>query len=189
MRNTRKCLLFMVVAALSLVLASPLLAQNPQPKSTPGTGPTGGAMMPQDVFTPIAKGYDLIREGKYDAAKYEFQTAVKRDRYNPFALNNLAVIEEHEGKLNDALANLKDATSHAAEYKDKVTQTCFVGGGCMAVKPQRNVGTESTILPIIQENIKKLEAKMAATGTAPPAGSPPAALPVPPKTKEEPKHP
>jgi hypothetical protein len=189
MRNTRKYLLFLMVAALSLVLASPLLAQNPQPTHTPGAGPTGGAMMPEDVFTPIAKGYDLIREGKYDAAKFEFETAVKRDRYNPFALNNLAVIEEHQGHLNAALANLKDATSHAAAYKDKVTQTCFVGGGCMAVKPQRTMGTESTILPIIQENIAKLEAKIAATKTAPPAGSPPAVLPVPPKTKEEPKHP
>ena len=52
-----------------------------------------------------------------------------------------------DGKLNDALAHLKDATIHAAQYKDKVAQTCFVGGGCMAVKPVRAVGETSTILP------------------------------------------
>jgi tetratricopeptide (TPR) repeat protein len=138
--------------------------------------------MSEDSFTPIAKGYDLIRDGKYDAAKYEFETAVKRDRYNPFALNNLAVLLEREGKLNDALANLKDATTHAAEYKDKVVQTCFAGGGCLAVKPVRAVGERSEIAPIIQENIKKLEAKMAAQKTPPPPGTPPPMVP-PPKTK------
>jgi tetratricopeptide (TPR) repeat protein len=171
MRHTRTCVILLVVAALFLFVASPVLAQ-----------PKGGALMAEDVFTPIAKGYDLVRDGKYDAAKYEFETAVKRDRHNPFALNNLAVLEERSGKLNDALANLKDATTHAAEYKDKVVQTCFVGGGCLAVKPVRAAADKSEIAPIIAENIKKLEAKMAAQKTPAPAGSPPAMVP-PPKTK------
>ena len=139
-------------------------------------------MMPVDVYTPIAKGYDFVREGKYEAAKMEFATAAKLDKFNPFALNNMAVLEEREGKLNDALANLKSATLHAAEYKDKAAQTCFAGGGCMAVKPTREAGETSTILPIIQENIKKLEAKMAAQKTPPPPVSPPPMVP-PPKTK------
>jgi tetratricopeptide (TPR) repeat protein len=171
MRHTRTCVILLVVAALFLFVASPVLAQ-----------PKGGALMAEDVFTPIAKGYDLVRDGKYDAAKYEFETAVKRDRHNPFALNNLAVLEERAGKLNDALANLKDATTHAAAYKDKVVQTCFVGGGCLAVKPVRAAADKSEIAPIIAENIKKLEAKMAAQKTPAPAGSPPAMVP-PPKTK------
>ncbi len=180
MRNTRKWFLILAIAALSLVLASPLLAQYPPPKGPPGTTPTGGAMMPDDVFTPIAKGYDLIREGKYEAARYQFADAVKRDKFNPFALNNLAVLDEREGKLNDAMANLKAAEEHAANYRDKVVQTCFAGGGCMAVKPVRALGETSSILPIIQENIKKLQAKMAATGTPPPPGSPPPMVPPPP---------
>jgi len=171
MRHTRTCVILLVVAALFLFVASPVLAQ-----------PKGGALMAEDVFTPIAKGYDLVRDGKYDAAKYEFETAVKRDRHNPFALNNLAVLEERAGKLNDALANLKDATTHAAAYKDKVVQTCFVGGGCLAVKPVRAAADKSEIAPIIAENIKKLEAKMAAQKPPAPAGSPPAMVP-PPKTK------
>ena len=102
---------------------------------------------------------------------------MKADRHNPFALNNMAVLEEREGKLNDALANLKDATTHANAYFDKVTQTCFAGGGCLAVKPLREKGEKSSIAPIIQENIQKLEAKIAATGTAPPPGSPPPMVP------------
>ncbi len=89
----------------------------------------------------------------------------------------MAVLEEREGKLNDALANLKDATTHANEYLDKVTQTCFAGGGCLAVKPLRELGEKSSIAPIIQENIQKLQAKIAATGTAPPPGSPPPMVP------------
>ena len=112
----------------------------------------------------------------------QFATAAKLDKFNPFALNNLAVLDEREGKLNDALANLKDATLHAAQYLDKTAQTCFAGGGCMAVKPTRELGTTSTILPIIQENISKLEAKIAATKTPPPPVSPPPMVPAP-KTK------
>ncbi len=168
----RKYFIFTVVAALCLFMALPVLAQ-----------PKGGALMDMDSFTPIAQGYDLVREGKYEAAKNQFAIAVKRDRYNPFALNNMAVLEEREGKLNDALANLKDATTHAAEYFDKVTQTCFAGGGCLAVKPLREKGEQSSIAPIIAENIAKLQAKIAATGTAPPAGSAPPMSPVPPQQK------
>ncbi|MCX5893111.1 MAG: hypothetical protein NTW80_09100 [Deltaproteobacteria bacterium] len=138
--------------------------------------------MPDDVYTPISKGYDLIRDGKYEAARNEFAKAVKLDSFNPFALNNLAVLDEKDGKLNDALAHLKDATTHAADYKDKTPQTCFVGGGCMAVKPVRAVGETSEISKIIDENIAKLEAKKAATGTPSPAGSPPPIVPAP-KTK------
>jgi tetratricopeptide (TPR) repeat protein len=166
MQNARKCLIIMVATALCLALAIPVLAQ-----------PKGGALMKMDAFTPIAKGYDMIREGKYEAAKYQFATAVKRDPGNSFALNNMAVLEEREGKLNDALANLKDATIHAAAYLDKTSQTCFVGGGCLAVKPVREAGQTSSIAPIIQENIAKLQAKIAATKTPPPPVSPPPMTP------------
>src|SRR5208283_1226052 len=124
-------------------------------------------------------GYTFVREGNYAAAKHEFEIAAKLDELNPFALNDLAVLDERDGKLNDALAHLKDATIHAAEYKDKVSQTCFVGGGCMAVKPLRKAGATSEILPIIQENIAKLEAKIAATQAPPPSGSPTPMMPAP----------
>jgi tetratricopeptide (TPR) repeat protein len=188
MRHTRKCLFILVLTALSLALTIPVFAQStggppgPGAQTAPAGTVRGGAMMPNDVYTPISKGYDLIRDGKYAAARHEFAEAVKLDKFNPYALNNLAVLDEKDGKLNDALAHLKDATIHADQYKDKVAQTCFVGGGCMAVKPVRAVGETSTILPIIQENIKKLEAKKAATGTPSPAGSPPPIVPAP-KTK------
>src|SRR3989339_739520 len=128
MRNTRKYVILTVVAALCLCMAMPAMAQ-----------PKGGAMMPMDVYTPIAAGYDFVREGKF----------------------------------NDALALLNRASKHADAYLDKVSQTCFAGGGCLAVKPLREVGEKSSIAPIIQENIAKLQAKIKATGTAPPAGSPP----------------
>ena len=132
MRNTRKYVIFTVVAVLCLFMAMPVLAQ-----------PKGGALMTMDAFTPIAQGYDFVREGK----------------------------------LNDGLANLKDASTHADEYFDKVTQTCFAGGGCLAVKPLREKGEKSSIAPIIQENIQKLQAKIAATGTPPPPGETPPMVP------------
>lgn len=166
MRQNRKYMIFLAAAALCLLLASPVLAQ-----------PKGGGIMEEDVFTPIARGYDFIQEGKYEAAKDQFATAVKLDPFNPFALNNMAVLEEREGKLNDALANLKDATKYADLYKNKVQQTCFAGGGCMATKPTKELGEKSTIAPIIQENITKLEAKIKATGTPPPPTTPPPMMP------------
>src|SRR5665648_98769 len=167
----RKYVILAVVAALCLFMALPVMAQ-----------PKGGALMQMDAFTPIAAGYDFVREGKYDAAKNEFAKAMKADPNNPFAFNNNAVLLEREGKLNDALALLNRAGAHANEYFDKVTQTCFAGGGCLAVKPLREIGEKSSIAPIIQENITKLQAKIAATGTAPPPGSPPPMVP-PAKTK------
>lgn len=166
MRNTRKYVILALVAALCLCLALPVMAQ-----------PKGGKMMEMDVYTPIAAGYDFVREGKYEAAKDQFNKAAKADPNNSFAFNNLAVLEERDGKLNDSLALLQRASKHADEYYDKVNQTCFAGGGCLAVKPLREVGEKSSIAPIVQENITKLQAKIAATGTAPPPGSPPPMMP------------
>jgi len=197
MRQTRKCLFIMGIMALSLALTLPVFGQPAAPTGgIPGPGQQaappgtirGGGLMPDDVFTPIATGYDFIRQGNYAAARNQFEIATKLDKFNPFALNNLAVLDEREGKLNDALANLKDALTYSDQYKDKVTQTCFVGGGCMAVKPQHGFGVTGTaaeksgITLVIQENIQKLEAKIAATGTPPPPGTPPPIVP-PPKTK------
>jgi Flp pilus assembly protein TadD len=135
--------------------------------------PTAGSLMPEDVYTPLAKGYDLLRQGNYPAARFEFQDAVKLDPDNSFALNNLAVLDERDGKLKDAMSFLQQATLHAAQYKDKVQQTCFVGGLCTAVKPLRQTGVESSIAPIVQENIKRLQEKMAQAPAAPQPSAPP----------------
>lgn len=149
----------LVLAGFSLLLTAPTMAQ-PRP-------------MAEDAFTPIALGYDLMRDGKYEAAEFEFKKALKADRYNPFALNNLAALEEKKGNLKDAMAFLTDANEHAAEYFNKVQQTCFVGGLCAAIKPLKEVGAESTIAPVIAENMIKLKAKMAATPSKPEPSTPP----------------
>ncbi len=194
MRHTSKFIFIAMILTISLACAIPVFAQESPPmapatglpgpglKTAPGGTKRGGALMPVDVYTPLSKGYGFVRDGKYEAARHEFEIAAKLDELNPFALNNLAVLDEREGKLNDALAHLKDATIHAAEYRDKVSQTCFVGGGCVAVKPSRKAGATSEILPIIQENITKLEAKIASTQTPPPGVTPPPIMPAP-KTK------
>ncbi len=152
---------------------------GPGYKAAPGGIIRGGALMPVDVYTPIRRGYTFVREGNFVAARHEFEIAAKLDELNPFALNNLGVLDERDGNLNDALAHFKDASIHAAQYRDKVAQTCFVGGSCMAVEPQRKMAANSEVLPIIQENITKLEAKIAATHTPPPAVTPPPMMPEP----------
>jgi len=147
-----------LLAVASLLWVAPALAQ-PRP-------------MPEDVYTPITKGFDLMRDGKYEAAQYEFETALKKDRYNPFALNNLAALMEKQGKMKEAMAFLTDAQAHAKEYFDKVEQTCFVGGLCAGVKPVKIVGPTSSIAPIIAENMKKLQDKMAAAPAKPEPSTP-----------------
>jgi tetratricopeptide (TPR) repeat protein len=136
---------------------------------------TPAKMMEENVFTPLAKGYDFLAQGNDEAAKNEFRKAVEWDPSNPFALNNLAVLLEKEGKLDDALANLKKAMAHADAYKDQTERTCLAGGLCMAVKPKRGLGPHSSIAPLIQENIKMLEEKIR---QAKPLPSPPAPPPM-----------
>jgi tetratricopeptide (TPR) repeat protein len=133
---------------------------------------TPAKMMEENVFTPLTKGYDFLAQGNYEAAKNEFHKAVKWDPSNPFALNNLATLLEREGKLDDALATLKAAMAHADAYKDQTERTCLAGGLCLAVKPKRGVGPTSSIAPIIQENIRMLQEKIAQTKTPPPPETP-----------------
>jgi len=155
----KRLLLVVVLVGLFVVLAAPVMAQ-PRP-------------MAEDVYTPIAKGYDFIRAGNYEAAAAQFREAVKKDTNNPFALNNLAAIEAQKGKLKEALAYLEQATLKAEAYKDKVEQTCFVAGLCNAVKPVKAVGETSAIASIIQDNIAKVKAKMAAAPAPPQPSTPP----------------
>jgi len=133
-------------------------AQPPGPTAAPPA--TGPRMMTDDVYTPLSQGYDLFRDGKYDAAEAQFKAALKADRYNPFALNNLAALYERQGKMQDAMAFLTDAQTHAGEYKDKLQQTCFPGGLCAAVKPVKEVGPASMIATVVAENMAKLKEKM-----------------------------
>lgn len=147
------------VLAMFLVVTSSALAQP--------------RIMPEDVFTPLTKGYDLMREGKYEAAEFEFKSALSKDRYNPFALNNLAAIKAQQGKLKDALAYLTDAQTYAKDYLQKYQQVCFTEGLCTGVKPVKEVGNESAIAKVIGENMAKLKAKIAATPEHPVPSSPP----------------
>jgi len=158
----KKSLAVVMTLALALFLTVPALAQ-----------PKAGTLMADDAFTPIALGFDLMRDGKYDAAEMEFKKAVKADRYNPFALNNLAALEEKKGNLKDAMAYLTDAGEYADRYVNKVEQTCFVGGLCAGVKPLKISGTESAIAKVVAENMEKLKAKMAATPAKPEPSTPP----------------
>jgi len=140
-------------------------------------------IMPEDVFTPLTKGFDLMREGKYEAAEAEFKTALSKDRYNPFALNNLAAIKAQQGKLKDAMAYLTDAGTYAKDYPQKIQQVCFTEGLCTGVKPVKEVGNESAIAKVVAENMTKLKAKVAATPEHPVPSTPPAMEKVPAEKK------
>ena len=116
--------------------------------------------MTEDVFTPLDKGYVFMKMGKYQAAQEQFHIALKRDRYNPFALNNLAAIAAQEGKLRDAMAYLTDANTFAKDYHQQYAEICFTAGLWRVVKPLKKLGTESTIEKVIAENMKKLKKRI-----------------------------
>ena len=147
---------------LCLLLAVPAMAQL----TTWGSGP-----FPASIYGPLSDGFDLTQAGKYDLAAEKFKEVLKVDLNNPFALNNLAAIEEQKGNYQTAMALLQQATTHADEYKQRVAQTCFVAGLCTAVKPTREIGATSTIAPIVRDNIAKLQTKINALPPAP--ASPP----------------
>ena len=130
-------------------------------------------MMTKDVFTPLDQGYAFMRAGKYKAAQDQFHIALKRDRFNPFALNNLAAIATQEGKYKDAMSYLTDASKYAKDYKFKIQQVCFTKGLCTGVKPIKKVGNESVIAKVIAENMAKLKAKIAAHPSPPVPSTPP----------------
>jgi|YelNatPaOPRAMG01_1025707.scaffolds.fasta_scaffold00528_27 tetratricopeptide (TPR) repeat protein len=141
-----------VTLGLCLLLAGPVLAQSDYVSG----------VFPSQIYGPLNQGYKLLADGKYDAAAVQFEKVTKIDNTNPFALNNLAAIQEQKGHYREAMALLQQATLKADQYKQKVAQTCFVAGLCTAVKPKQEMGPTSTIAPIIQDNIAKLKPKIEA---------------------------
>jgi tetratricopeptide (TPR) repeat protein len=170
MVKMRSATRLVMVLGLCLLLAVPAAAQL----TTWGKGP-----FPVSIYGPLNDGFDLIAAGKYDLAAEKFKEVLKVDMNNPFALNNLAAIEQQKGNTREAMALLKQATTKAGEYLQKVAQTCFVAGLCNAVKPTQEMGTTSTIAPIVMDNINKLQPKFDAL---PPQPSSP-----PPMSPEKPK--
>ena len=164
MRKARWVIGVSLTLGLCLLLAAPVLAKNYW------DGP-----FPADVYGPLNQGFDLLAAGKYDAAAVQFEKVIKIDNTNPFALNNLAAIQEQKGHLREAMAFLQQATMKADMYKQQVAQTCFVAGLCNAVKPKKEMGATSTIAPIIQQNIAKLKPKIEALPPQP--SSPPPMTP------------
>jgi tetratricopeptide (TPR) repeat protein len=161
MRKARWVIGLSLALGLCLLLAAPVLAKDYW------AGP-----FPTEVYGPLNQGYDLLAAGKYDAAAVQFEKVTKIDNTNPFALNNLAAIQEQKGHLREAMALLQQATMKADMYKQQVAQTCFVAGLCTAVKPKKEMGTTSTIAPIIQQNIAKLKPKIEALPPQPSSPAP-----------------
>jgi hypothetical protein len=102
-----------------------------------------------------------MKSGKTDAARAQLVQVIQADRYNPYALNNMAVISEQQGRLKEALAYLLDAETHAADYMEKPEELCHVGGLCVALKPSRVQGSRSSIAALIHGNINLLKIKIA----------------------------
>lgn len=120
-----------------------------------------------DLFPPLAAGYAALRAGEEDKARAEFEKVLRVDAFNPYALNNLAVLAERQGKLKEAMAYLLTAETYAASYCHKLEEICEGGGLCLAVLPSAEKGPNSSIVAIIHSNILLLRQKISKSG--PPA--------------------
>ncbi|MFP3867346.1 MAG: tetratricopeptide repeat protein [Desulfobacteraceae bacterium] len=116
--------------------------------------------MAEDILTPLSLGYDEMKAGNTEAAQYQFEKVLKGDPDNPYALNNLAVILERQGKFKEAMAYLLQAETHAKDYLQKPDEICDIGGICMAIKPSRLASGESSIAPLVHGNINLLKIKI-----------------------------
>lgn len=117
-----------------------------------------------EVFPPLAAGYAALRAGEDEKAKAEFEKVLSIDGFNPYALNNLAVLAERQGKLKEAMAYLLTAETYAASYCHKLEEICEVDGLCLAVLPSPDKGSGSSVAAIIHSNIHLLKQKISRTG-------------------------
>jgi tetratricopeptide (TPR) repeat protein len=113
-----------------------------------------------EVFAPLAQGVAALRAGNDTAARAEFEKVIKIDRFNPYALNNLAVLAEKQGRWKEAMSYLLDAETYAAEYRHKTEEVCEGGGLCLAVVPSCQKGQNSSIAAIIHSNINLLRTEI-----------------------------
>ena len=88
---------------------------------------------------------------------------LKSISYNPYALNNLAVLAEKQGKLKEAMAYLLKAETYAAGYMHKPEEICEGGGLCLAVVPSTQKSQTSSIASLIHSNINLLRIKIGKT--------------------------
>lgn len=142
-----------------------------------GAAPLGAQphLCTEAVFEPLAKGYQALRAGNDDLARVEFDKVLQIDAYNPYALNNLAVLAERQGKLKEAMAYLLRAETYAAEYLHKPGELCEGGGLCVALAPSAEKGQASSIAAVVRSNIHLLRLKIgqAPVHPAEPSGPPP----------------
>lgn len=118
-------------------------------------------LLSEDAYTPLSLSYQYMKSGKIDAARVQLQQVIQADPSNAYALNNLAVVSEQQGRLKEALAYLLDAETHAAEYTEKPEELCQVGGLCMALKPSQAQGSRSSIAALVHGNLNLLKIKIA----------------------------
>ena len=145
----------LVAAAVSLVLGLSMALAQPH-------------LCTDEVFPPLAAGYAALQAGATDQARVEFEKVIGIDAFNPYALNNLAVLAERQGKLTEAMDYLLTAETYANSYCHRLAEVCEGGGLCLAILPSSDQGPGSSIAAIIHANIQLLKTKISQTGRSGP---------------------
>jgi tetratricopeptide (TPR) repeat protein len=134
----------LMVAALSLALAGPGLAQADA-----------------SLNKMLVESYDLLEAGNLAQAQKIYEQILKQDPGNPLALNNLGAIKVKEDQLPEALAYLSQALPRARGYKLKVNRVCDIQGICLAFRPLETVYGNQDLEPLVQLNLSLVKAKLA----------------------------
>jgi general secretion pathway protein D len=95
------------------------------------------------VMAMIDQGFEQMQQGKYPAAKESFNTALKLDPQNPYALFNLGTINEREGNIDQAII-----------YYQMILDMNSSQASANASNPRK---VDSAILQTCEENISRLQ--------------------------------
>ncbi|MDD2903876.1 MAG: tetratricopeptide repeat protein [Syntrophales bacterium] len=127
--------------------------------------PTAAWAQSQDsrkVTAMMIQSYDLLENGKLDAAQKLYEQVLKEHPGQPLALNNLAAVMVKKGKYKEALAFLHQALPQAKTYKVAVNRVCEVNGVCLAFRPLMEVYGNQELEPLVKLNIRMVQGKLAA---------------------------
>ncbi len=120
------------------------------------------AQKAKDVNAMLIESYDLLEQGKFDAAEKNLKAVLAQDPGNPLALNNMAAVMVKKKKFDKADTYLKQALPRAKGYMVQINRVCQVGGICLAFKPVVGSTGNQELAPLVMLNQDMVKQYMSA---------------------------
>jgi tetratricopeptide (TPR) repeat protein len=120
------------------------------------------AQKAKDVNAMLIESYDLLEQGKFDAAEKTLKAVLATDPGNPLALNNMAAVMVKKKKFDKADTYLNQALPRAKGFMVQINRVCQVGGNCLAFKPVTGSTGNQELAPLIMLNQDMVKQYMSA---------------------------